>query len=202
MGVTDYFLIQKEMVDYMNDKEILFGVRGSGVGSLVNYCLGISSADPIKFGLMFERFLNPGRGNQYKIDLEGFEHDGEDIDENEAKNFIKLKCKDFLELEANKKYESRISRELWILENQKALTKVYAAFNSGFNLEKNASNFLTFYIMGLVNFMPKEDLIIEKVSGLPDIDTDIDDSKRQEVIEWAKNRFGEDSVKAVGTWGT
>ena len=202
MGVTDYFLIQKEMVDYMNDKEILFGVRGSGVGSLVNYCLGISSADPIKFGLMFERFLNPGRGNQYKIDLEGFVYDGADVDENEAKNFIKLKCKDFLEVEANKKYESRISRELWILENQKALTKVYSAFNSGFNLEKNASNFLTFYIMDLVDFMPKEDLIIEKVSGLPDIDTDIDDSKRQEVIEWAKNRFGEDNVKAVGTWGT
>jgi len=202
MGVTDYFLIQKEMVDHMKEKEILFGVRGSGVGSLLNYCLGISSADPIKFGLMFERFLNPGRGNQYKIDLEGFEFDETDIDEIEAKNFIKSKCKEFLDVPENKKFESRISRELWILENQKALTKVYAAFKSGFELEENSSNFIIFYIMYLTSSFPQDDLIIEKVSGLPDIDTDIDDSKRQEVIEWARTRFGEDNVKAVGTWGT
>ncbi len=202
MGVTDYFLIQKEMVDYMNEKEILFGVRGSGVGSLVNYCLGISSADPIKFGLMFERFLNPGRGNQYKIDIEGFESEDNEIDEIEAINWLKLTCKEFLSKSENKQYESRVSREIWILENQKMVVPLKAAVDAGHKLKKNSSNFFTFYVIGLADELPSGDLIIKKVSGLPDIDTDIDDSKRQEVIEWAKSRFGEENVKAVGTWGT
>ncbi len=202
MGVTDYFLIQKEMVDYMNEKEILFGVRGSGVGSLVNYCLGISSADPIKFGLMFERFLNPGRGNQYKIDIEGFESEDNEIDEIEAINWLKLTCKEFLSKSENKQYESRVSREIWILENQKMVVPLKAAVDAGHKLKKNSSNFFAFYVIGLADELPSGDLIIKKVSGLPDIDTDIDDSKRQEVIEWAKSRFGEENVKAVGTWGT
>jgi len=202
MGVTDYFLIQKEMVNYMNEKNILFGVRGSGVGSLLNYCLGVSSADPIKFGLMFERFLNPGRGNQYKIDFETFNDIDENIDEIEAKNWIKEQCKVFLENPENNQYESRISRELWILENQKALIKLMSASKKGHKLKQNSSNFITFFVAGIANEIPTGELIITKVSGLPDIDTDIDDSKRQEVIEWAKLRFGEDNVKAVGTWGT
>ena len=202
MGVTDYFLIQKEMVDYMTEKNIMFGVRGSGVGSLLNYCLGISYADPIKFVLMFERFLNPGRGNQYKIDLEGYEIGDNAVDEQEAINWARLTCKEFLSKESNKNHESRISRELWILENQKIIPILKSAYDSGIKFKNNNTNFVTFYALGLSDIMPTGNLIISKVSGLPDIDTDIDDSKRHEVIEWAKNRFGEENVKAVGTWNT
>jgi DNA polymerase-3 subunit alpha len=203
MGVTDYFLIQKEMVDFMKENDILYGIRGSGVGSLLNYSLGISLADPIKFGLMFERFLNPGRGNQYKIDLEDFvlpeDHEYNEI---ECLNWAKLKCKEFLSKPENSKYESRVSREMWILENQKYVVSLKAAFDQGFTLKNNYSNFFVFYILGLIDQIPAGDLIIKKVAGLPDIDTDIDDSRRHEVIEWAKRRFGEDNVKSVGTWGT
>jgi len=203
MGVTDYFLIQKEMVDFMKENDILYGIRGSGVGSLLNYSLGISLADPIKFGLMFERFLNPGRGNQYKIDLEDFvlpeDHEYNEI---ECLNWAKLKCKEFLSKPENSKYESRVSREMWILENQKYVVSLKAAFDQGFTLKNNSSNFFAFYILGLIDQIPTGDLIIKKVAGLPDIDTDIDDSRRHEVIEWAKKRFGEDNVKSVGTWGT
>lgn len=202
MGVTDYFLIQKEMVDFMKSNDILYGIRGSGVGSLLNFCLGISLADPIKFNLMFERFLNPGRGNQYKIDLEQFEHETSNYDEQECINYVRLKCKEFLSIQGNEKYESRISRELWILENQKFMTLLKAAVDVNHKLIKNASNFVTFYVLGLASNIPTENLIIKKVAGLPDIDTDIDDSRRQEVIDWAKQRFGEENVKSVGTWGT
>lgn len=201
MGVVDYFLIQKEMVDFMKANDIMFGVRGSGVGSLLNYCLGISYADPIKFGLLFERFLNPGRGNQYLIDLEGYTCE-EKLNEDESSRYIRSKCKDFLSLKENEKYEPRVSRELWILENQKMMNPVKSAYNNGFKLKQNKSNFVVFYIMGLIDKMPVDNLIIKKVSGLPDIDTDIDDKKRHIVFEWAKNRFGEENVKSVGTWGT
>lgn len=58
MGVTDYFLIQSEMVEFMKEKGILYGIRGSGVGSLVNHCLDVCNVDPVRWNLMFERFLN------------------------------------------------------------------------------------------------------------------------------------------------
>ena len=202
MGVTDYFLIQKEMVDYMKHKGIMYGVRGSGVGSLLNYSLGISSADPIKFNLMFERFLNPGRGNQYKIDLEDFEKPEVLPDDVESLNWLRSKCNEFIKLEENKIHTNRIFQELWILENQKMVSLVKSAVDNDFKLKKNASNFVVFYAVGLIDKLPTGDLIIKKVSGLPDIDTDIDDSRREEVFEWAKFRFGEDCVKSVGTWGT
>jgi len=203
MGVTDYFLIQKEMVDFMKENGILYGIRGSGVGSLLNYSLGISLADPIKFGLMFERFLNPGRGNQYKIDLEDFVlPENSEYNEVECLNWAKLKCKEFLSNPDNSKYESRVAREMWILENQKVVVSMRAAFDQGFTLKNNYSNFITFYALGLTDKIPNGELIVKKVAGLPDIDTDIDDSRRHEVIEWAKKRFGEENVKSVGTWGT
>jgi DNA polymerase III alpha subunit len=201
MGVTDYFLIQKEMVDFMKEKNILYGVRGSGVGSLLNYCLGISYADPIKFNLMFERFLNPGRGNQYKIDLEGYSCENLP-NEVESLNWVKIKCKEFLSTPGNSHLIPRISKEIWILENQKIVQLLKSAHDDGFKLKNNLSNFVVFYALGLTDTLPTKDLIVKKVSGLPDIDTDIDDSRRQEVIDWAKNRFGAENVKSVGTWGT
>jgi len=72
MGVTDYFLIQRELVEFMKNKDIHFGIRGSGVGSLVNFCLEVCNVDPVRWNLMFERFLNPGRGTQYSIDISEF----------------------------------------------------------------------------------------------------------------------------------
>lgn len=201
MGVVDYFLNQKEMVDFMKENDIYYGIRGSGVGSLLNYCLGISSIDPVKFNLMFERFLNPGRGNQYKIDLEDFSGN-KDFDLEESLNIIKTKCKEFLKTGDNNKYQTRISKEVWILENQGFINKVREACEVGFKLKNNNSNFIVFHVLGLIDTMPSGDLIVQKVSSLPDIDTDIDDSRRQEVIDWAKQRFGEENVKAVGTWGT
>lgn len=200
MGVSDYFLIQKEMVDYMRSNDIFFGIRGSGAGSLLNYCLGISFVDPIKFGLMFERFLNPGRGNQYKIDLEDYSSKEALPDESSSLAWIKEKCKIFLE--SNAHLVPRISKELWILENQKMISLIKSACDAGFKLKNNSTNFITFYVLGLADVMPAGDLIIKKVSTLPDIDTDIDDSKRHSVIDWAISRFGPENVKSVGAWGT
>jgi DNA polymerase-3 subunit alpha len=56
----------------MKSSKIHFGIRGSGVGSLVNFCLEVCNVDPVRWNLMFERFLNPGRGTQYKIDFSEF----------------------------------------------------------------------------------------------------------------------------------
>ncbi|MGI6208687.1 MAG: DNA polymerase III subunit alpha, partial [Anaerolineae bacterium] len=70
MGFDDYFLIVWDIVDQARQRGIWWNVRGSGAGSLVAYALGITRLDPLRYGLMFERFLNPGRVNMPDIDLD------------------------------------------------------------------------------------------------------------------------------------
>lgn len=71
MGYSDYFLIVQDYVNYARSRSIPVGPgRGSGVGSLVAYCLGITDVDPIRFGLLFEMFLNPERVSMPDIDVD------------------------------------------------------------------------------------------------------------------------------------
>lgn len=62
MGFESYFIIVWDFIDYCRKHDIYVGPgRGSAAGSLVAYCLGITDVDPIKYNLLFERFLNPER---------------------------------------------------------------------------------------------------------------------------------------------
>ena len=71
MGYADYFLIVHDFIKYARDNHIPVGPgRGSAAGSLVSYCLYITNVDPIKFGLLFERFLNPERVSMPDIDID------------------------------------------------------------------------------------------------------------------------------------
>lgn len=71
MGYTDYFLIVWDFVRYAKENKIPVGVgRGSGAGSLCAYCMGITGIDPVKYGLLFERFLNPERVSMPDFDID------------------------------------------------------------------------------------------------------------------------------------
>ncbi len=71
MGFTDYFLIVSDFVRFAREAGIPVGPgRGSAAGSMVSYCLGITDIDPIKYGLYFERFLNPERVSMPDIDMD------------------------------------------------------------------------------------------------------------------------------------
>lgn len=71
MGYTDYFLIVWDFVRYARENNIIVGPgRGSAAGSIVSYVLDITQVDPIKFGLIFERFLNPERITMPDIDID------------------------------------------------------------------------------------------------------------------------------------
>ncbi|WP_374686587.1 DNA polymerase III subunit alpha [Promineifilum sp.] len=70
MGFDTYFLIVWDLCEYARRADIWWNVRGSGAGSLVAYTLGITGIDPIGNGLIFERFLNPGRVSMPDIDLD------------------------------------------------------------------------------------------------------------------------------------
>ena len=79
MGFSDYFLIVSDYVNFAKKTDIIVGSgRGSAVGSLVAYLLNITDVDPLKYDLLFERFLNPERVSMPDIDVD-FEHDKRDI---------------------------------------------------------------------------------------------------------------------------
>lgn len=71
LGYNDYFLIVWDFVKYAKNKDILVGPgRGSAAGSLVSFTLNITNVDPLKYGLLFERFLNKERKTMPDIDLD------------------------------------------------------------------------------------------------------------------------------------
>ncbi|NJD58517.1 MAG: DNA polymerase III subunit alpha, partial [Anaerolineae bacterium] len=70
MGFDTYFLIVWDLCRYAREQHIWYNARGSGNGSIVAYCLDITLVEPIHHGLIFERFLNPGRISMPDIDLD------------------------------------------------------------------------------------------------------------------------------------
>ncbi|BCX14130.1 MAG: DNA-directed DNA polymerase [Candidatus Dojkabacteria bacterium] len=86
MGYSDYFLVVGDIMQYARRSGIVVGVRGSAAGSLVSYCLGITNVDPIKWGLVFERFLNLERASPPDIDM-----DIEDDERDKIVEYVKEK---------------------------------------------------------------------------------------------------------------
>lgn len=70
LGYPTYFLTVAEVVDLIHDMGVRVAARGSGAGSLVNYLLGISGVDPIRYGLLMERFCSPLRAELPDIDID------------------------------------------------------------------------------------------------------------------------------------
>ena len=71
MGYVDYFLIVADFVNYAKNNDIPVGPgRGSGAASIAAYCMGITGIDPIKYNLLFERFLNPERVSMPDFDID------------------------------------------------------------------------------------------------------------------------------------
>src|SRR6185369_12191549 len=69
MGFAGYFLIVSDFIKAGRDLGVFVGPgRGSAAGSVVAYCIGITNIDPIKYNLLFERFLNPERNSMPYID--------------------------------------------------------------------------------------------------------------------------------------
>ena len=69
-GFASYFLIVWDFCSYAHENNIPVGARGSGVGTLVGYCLGLCDVDPIRYDLLFERFMDPQRNEMPDIDID------------------------------------------------------------------------------------------------------------------------------------
>jgi DNA polymerase III subunit alpha len=90
MGFPDYFLIVADFIGWAKDHGIAVGPgRGSGAGSIVAYALRITNIDPLAYGLLFERFLNPDR-----VSLPDFDIDFSDVRRNEVIDYVRRKYGD------------------------------------------------------------------------------------------------------------
>jgi len=69
-GYAGYFLVVQDLINWSKDRGIMVGCRGSAAGCLVSYVLGITNLDPLPYGLLFERFLNPDRVSTPDIDID------------------------------------------------------------------------------------------------------------------------------------
>lgn len=79
MGFPGYFLITQDFINAARDMGVLVGPgRGSAAGAAVSYCVGITNIDPIKYDLLFERFLNPDRISMPDVDID-FDDDGRQL---------------------------------------------------------------------------------------------------------------------------
>ncbi len=74
---SNYFLVVWDIISFVREKEILFGVRGSAAASVALYCLGVTEVDPLEYRLVFERFLNVERKEMPDIDMD-FQDDRRD----------------------------------------------------------------------------------------------------------------------------
>lgn len=91
MNFADYFLIVWDFMKFSREKGILTGPgRGSAAGSIVAYVLSITDVDPIKYGLLFERFLNPERISMPDIDIDFPDHRRDEVIEYVAQKYGKL----------------------------------------------------------------------------------------------------------------
>lgn len=87
MGFPDYFLIVADFINWAKQQGIAVGPgRGSGAGSIVAYALGITNIDPLRYGLLFERFLNPDR-----VSMPDFDIDFSDVRRGEVIDYVREK---------------------------------------------------------------------------------------------------------------
>src|SRR5919106_5461197 len=91
MGFAGYFLIVWDLIRFAREQGIRVGPgRGSAAGSVVSYCLGITDIDPLRYGLIFERFLNPERKQMPDIDMDFDERRRDEVIRYVADRFAKM----------------------------------------------------------------------------------------------------------------
>ena len=201
LGYERYFLVQDLIVQMCEEREIMIGPgRGSGAGSLVLCALGITKLDPIRHGLIFERFLNPGRGPQFDHFVDIPEMDPEfELEDHD----VKLRDFVFSDFKRRGLLDDWpiVRTEILSLESQELDGRYLSAIKNGSKMKANTINSTLAHKMGLCDDKPTGSMRLKDVPGLADIDSDYDQSRRDEVIQMVADHFGEENVFHIGTYG-
>ena len=209
-----YFLIVRDYINWAKENDVMVNVgRGSGYGSLLLHCLGICSGlDPIdeNLNLLWQRFLGfdilkyfiyKDLGLKNKEDLQYFSIKKEKIKE-EILNSIDRENHDIVKKELEE-FEKTTG-----INSKNNLEELYSIWKNyeGEIGDKNSINSWTVYYLKLTNEKPSGDFLYPRKAfareSLPDIDSDFDDIRRQDVIKYIINKYGEKYAAKIGTYGT
>jgi len=200
LGYERYFLVQDMIVGMCEERGIMMGPgRGSGAGSLVLYALGITKIDPLRHGLLFERFLNPGRGPQFNHSMDIDELDFDYVPEKREISLRDHVLEDFKRRGILDDWPA-VRTEILSLESQDLDGRILDAIVNGSKCH-NKSNSILAHRMGICDDEPTGPMMLKEVPGLADIDSDYDRDRREEVIQMVSDHFGEANVFHIGTYG-
>ena len=192
-GMADYFILVSDVCQHMREEGIEFQTRGSAAGSLVAYLVGITNVDPIIWGTSFDRFMGrPSRRyNMNFMELPG--------------KRASIHIKDLKQLTSILGDPSGYNDE-WFQEemtllatNEKAVQQLIEA--AGLTRPvNNPCNSTVAYMLGITEEEPMgpplSHVVVDRKSP-PDIDLDVDNQRRAEMIEWLDGRY---SVVQIGNW--
>ena len=192
-GMADYFILVSDVCQHMREEGIEFQTRGSAAGSLVAYLVGITNVDPIIWGTSFDRFMGrPSRRyNMNFMELPG--------------KRASIRIKDLKQLTSILGDPSGYNDE-WFQEemtllatNEKAVQQLIEA--AGLTRPvNNPCNSTVAYMLGITEEEPMgpplSHVVVDRKSP-PDIDLDVDNQRRAEMIEWLDGRY---SVVQIGNW--
>ena len=157
MGFNDYFLIVYDYVKYAKKNDILVGPgRGSAAGALVSYCLGITNINPLKYNLLFERFLNKDRVTMPDIDI-----DFEDVRREDMIKYVREKY-GLYNVAPITTYGTLQARQVirdvskYIIVDDKLVDTFVSNINSKLGLRENLQN-------PLINKMLKENGVLQRI---------------------------------------
>jgi len=201
LGFAGYFLLFRDIINWARENNIFVGPgRGSAAGALTSYCLGITNLDPIKLGLLFERFLNPDRLGSPYISTTQLSFD----------EFTNTILPQFTEdvLISDNELESMCEKPGFYEEAQiefSGLTqdkKKYISYlkQQGIKYD-NPDNSHLLYAIGCTDDPPIGYVTRIGGAGLCDIDVDFEERYRSKVIQHVQEVFGTDRVVHIGTFG-
>ena len=197
-GFSSYILLLYEMLDFVKTNGYSSAPgRGSAAGSLVLYTLGITKLDPIKYGLLFSRFLSDHRS--FDMVCSYFP----DIIERGKINytFTEFKTKCFKAIKKYPELRKDFIHEFMYAKNfYKNKIDLLSVFESG---KKITGKYIIPYILGYTSKVEekfKTQQVITGASGGIDIDTDISPSGRDPLFNFLRKKFGEDRVLQVGAY--
>jgi len=214
--LADYFLIVYDICKFIDENNAPRGIgRGSGAGCLVNYLLSITKVDPIEYNLYFQRFYNAGRNVKPHFNIGHLDFSAWLSDENydkETRSITELREKILSYIYKKIGNQQRYVQEeiAWIDENNKLMwlyiydiVKSHNAENKGnepFN-NKDNSHIAYFLVKNCELNKNKNTNVNEGHISLPDIDLDISVTFREKVIEYLIQKYGEDKVSQIVTFG-
>lgn len=207
--LADYFLIVQDACRFVDKEKGPRGKgRGSGAGSLINYLTGITGIDPIEYGLYFERFYNASRNIPPHFDahdklsfMDWYSDNFEQIHDMSIED-AKAAMRDFIKQAKNYNRDEVVAEAKWIDENNPKMWLYlhHLAFRSDKSINPSDSH-LVYACFGLANKPTGQVKIHTGHVSLPDIDIDIGISFRSRIIEYLTQRWGEEHVAQIITFG-